>query len=118
TFCIEDNEFVYPDTLYNQTINPEAIGGGDGGPHPDPVSQGTGWLYSQFAAGTLPGYAYGVGRLASADLLQKAIWFLEEESGGAGETTRDNGSCQLLRPRSAPWPLPNSMVAIHTASPR
>ena len=52
----------------------------------DPISIGTAWLYSQFAAGTLSGYnyAYGAGRQSStsAGALQQAIWWLEGETGG------------------------------------
>jgi hypothetical protein len=62
------------------------VGGGVVGGDPlnlsgtgDPVSRGTGWLYSQFAQGTLPGYGYEADRLDSAAALQQAIWYLEDE---------------------------------------
>ena len=45
---------------------------------------GTGWLYSQFAQGTLAGYVFSgteAQREASANLLQQAIWWLEGEGG-------------------------------------
>lgn len=82
TFCIETDEFIsIPDTGYTATLSNTAIAGGSGGPDPDPLSVGTGWLYSQFAQGTLSGYNYGAGRTTSAALLQQAIWWLEEENG-------------------------------------
>lgn len=46
-----------------------------------PLTEGTAWLYSQFAAGTLAGYDYSntstLGRAYSALELQEAIWFLQ-----------------------------------------
>lgn len=82
TFCIESTsppEYIYTNTTYDAVMNTKAINGGVG-PVGDPLSQGTGWLYSQFAQGTLTGYDYAnstVGRHVSADQLQKAIWWLE-----------------------------------------
>ena len=45
------------------------------------ISVGAAYLYSQFAARTLPGYTYtnGSGRAASAVMLQQAFWYLEDE---------------------------------------
>jgi hypothetical protein len=84
TFCLEHGETVSPGTLYEVTINNSAVLGGVG-PAGDPLSQGTAWLYEQFASGTLAGYNYtpGAGRSTSAGDLQKAIWYLEGESGGS-----------------------------------
>ena len=85
TFCVEYNEEFTPGNTYNVGISQNAMYGGQpmGG---DPISIGTAWLYSQFAAGTLSGYnyVYGGGRQnsASAGALQQAIWWLEGESGG------------------------------------
>lgn len=83
TFCIETDEYIsIPSNGYNGTLNTAAVAGGtNNGPSPDPVSVGTGWLYSQFARGTLASYNYGAGRTTSAGLLQQAIWWLEQESG-------------------------------------
>jgi hypothetical protein len=83
TFCVEVQEHIYTNTDYKAEINHNAIYGGVV-PDGDPISVGTGWLYSQFARGTLAGYNYGVGRIGSADLLQKAIWYLENETGNPG----------------------------------
>lgn len=95
TFCIEHGETIggYASTYY-ATINTDAVFGGTG--TSDPLSRGTGYLYSQFAKGTLTGYSYGVGRSgttgSSADLLQQTIWWLEGEAGdpGSGNVFRNN----------------------------
>lgn len=79
TFCLEHNEYIELPHTYDATIDDKAINGGVGGPHPDPLSIGTEWLYYQFAKATLAGYDYGSGRASSADALQDAIWMLEEE---------------------------------------
>jgi hypothetical protein len=86
SFCLERSESIRSPVRY--VVNDEAVLGGnnahlpagsDGG---DVISQGTSWLYSQFAQGTLPGYSYaGATRFTSAALLQTAIWVLEDELG-------------------------------------
>jgi hypothetical protein len=82
TFCVEENEFIYRfDAIYDVEISGFAKNGGAGGLHPDPLSRGTAFLYSQFAQGLLTGYNYGAGRSTSAAALQEAIWWLEEETG-------------------------------------
>ena len=84
TFCIEHNEYFTPGRGYTWSISPNAMYGGQpsGG---DPISQGTAFLYSQFASGTwsLYNYTLGPGRVNSAHELQRAIWALENEDGGA-----------------------------------
>jgi hypothetical protein len=84
TFCIEETEYIYPNpTTAAAVFNDNAVYGGVG-PVGDPISVGTAWLYSEFAAGTLSGYAYygtSTARKASASELQNAIWYLEEEGG-------------------------------------
>lgn len=92
TFCIEYNEHINYGVTYTATISSGAISGGSGGgispitPYGsgtiDKISKGTAWLYSQFAAGTLAGYAYNTtlaARQQSSALLQNAIWRLEGE---------------------------------------
>lgn len=84
TFCLEGNENIggYANT-YNAVVNQNAVWG-NVGPVGDPLSVGTGWLYSQFAQGTLSGYAFGgtvAQRKASALNLQNTFWWLEGESG-------------------------------------
>lgn len=88
TFCIEYNEEFSPGTTYNVSISQSALWGGQQSAGGDPLSIGTAWLYSQFAAGTLSGYNYSYGnsvpnnRTDSAGALQQAIWWLEGEPNG------------------------------------
>ena len=86
TFCLEVGETISFGGIYNANLNSEAVNGGtDAGPHPDPVSEGTGYLYSEFAKGTLTGYNFGgtaAQRQASAASLQNAIWWLEDAPWG------------------------------------
>ncbi len=88
TFCLEENESFTPGKSYFTAINTGAVGGGVNLGHPgiipgfDPLSQGTAWLYSQFAKGSLASYNYtfGAGRIATAKELQQTIWWLEDET--------------------------------------
>jgi hypothetical protein len=84
TFCIEGLETIngFPAT-YNAVINNNAMYGGQA-PGGDPISKGTAYLYYEFLTGQLAvaGYNYTgtvAQRKASADLLQKAFWWLEGE---------------------------------------
>jgi hypothetical protein len=82
TFCLERNEYIYSPGSYKAVLNNGSMAGGVGGAihEIDPISKGTAWLYSQFAAGTLLGYNYTTtGRLESAAALQNTIWWLEDE---------------------------------------
>jgi hypothetical protein len=81
TFCTETAEEFYPGTPYPVTsIGNNALYAGTG--HAVPITLGVAYLYSQFAAGKLAGYdyTYGSGRVASAAVVQAAIWFLLGES--------------------------------------
>jgi len=84
TFCIETSEHIGFGNTYNANLNNEgAVNGGYAGGSPDPISQGTAWLYSQFAQGILGGYSYtgtAAERQASANALQQTIWWLENEN--------------------------------------
>jgi hypothetical protein len=84
TFCIEYTEEFIPGGTYAVSMSGNALYGHLGPPNGVPVTMGTAWLYSQFAAGTLSGYnyTYGSGRTASAGSLQQAIWYLQGENGG------------------------------------
>lgn len=89
TFCLEKDEFVTIPGFYNYAFSKEAYAGGNNTDSGDPISAGTAYLYYHFAKETLSGYNYtpGGGRVASAGVLQEAIWFLEKEitslSGGS-----------------------------------
>ena len=81
TFCIDEAESISLNGIYNAVINTDAVKGGSV-TGSDPLSLGTGYLYSQFAGGTLAGYAWsGEARKTSARDLQDALWYLE---GGGG----------------------------------
>ncbi|HSW38132.1 MAG TPA: VPDSG-CTERM sorting domain-containing protein [Acidobacteriota bacterium] len=82
TFCLEARESLSYGTTYDAVVNTAAVWGGVG-LSGDPLSIATGWLYSQFARGTLADYNFDItnaaARKVSAGLLQNAIWFLEDE---------------------------------------
>lgn len=112
TFCLElGTGFVgqsLPTNPLNYTITTNILNGGltivatpnQAAGTPEVVSEGTAWLYSQFANGTLTGYNYTdvaitgpgdttTGRGDSAAALQAAIWYLEGQvslanAGGTG----------------------------------
>ena len=83
TFCMESDEFFSYNSAYIVgDISTEARDGGSGGPSPDPLDAKTAYLFYHFTIGDLSGYDYGAGRAGSADGLQRAIWFIEQENGG------------------------------------
>ncbi len=99
TFCLERNEFIAFNTTFVATVGTAAESGGFGnGPglsndQADPLSPQTAWLYTQFANGTLDGYAYGdqdgqsnSAREGDADDLQMLIWWFENEVNPNGST--------------------------------
>ncbi|MDQ8200728.1 VPDSG-CTERM sorting domain-containing protein [Pelagicoccus enzymogenes] len=75
TFCIEKNEYFTPGSTYDVALNDGAISGGRNGAvnGKDIISEGTGWLYEQYAIGNFFSTVYNPYNL------QKAIWFLEDE---------------------------------------
>ena len=77
TFCLEFTE-VFNGHPYAYAISDAAVRGGE--TVSDPISVGTGYLYSLFATGTLPGYANDA---ASASALQAKFWQLEGEQPAA-----------------------------------
>jgi hypothetical protein len=85
TFCVETNEYINFNIPYKvANISEYAVRGGSGGGSPDPIDEKTAYLFYNFAMGTLTDYVYGSD--ASADALQKAIWFIEEENGGVNNS--------------------------------
>ena len=81
TFCLEYDEHISIPGTYDYTINNKAMGGGPGyTPNGDPISIGTAWLYSQFREGTLVEGGNAYDTASDQGNLQKAIWWLEEES--------------------------------------
>jgi hypothetical protein len=86
TFCVEMNEHIRFSRTFYVTFSDAAVNGGVDGQEPpgsnsDPLDDMTAYLYTQFITGSLDGYDYtaGDGRIASADALQYAIWYIEDE---------------------------------------
>ena len=104
TFCLELHEYMYTNTTFNAVKNTNAVKGGVLDPAGDPLSLGTGWLYSQFAAGTLDGYFVDpqfATRKAAAAALQNTIWWLEEEGvANPGNYFSNLVSAKFLNPRA------------------
>jgi hypothetical protein len=88
TFCLQRTEYVDYSTPFvvggvsSFAFSDDVAHGGDGFGH-DPLSSQTAWLYTQFRAGTLTGYNYldVITRWQSANDLQNAIWWFENELG-------------------------------------
>jgi hypothetical protein len=98
TFCIDGADYIYPyRAAYNAEVSRNAVRSTTG-PEGDPISVGTGWLYSQFASGNWAAnlsYNYSGGtyaRRGDADLLQKALWWLE----GQENITYSSGNKYML----------------------
>lgn len=90
TFCTERNEYIdFSSNFYVESIQMTADAGGVAGGPQDPVDARTAWLYYNFRQGTLANYTSGVvsdrssARVNSANALQNAVWFLEEEQNSA-----------------------------------
>lgn len=100
TFCIEKNEYFSNGGVYDVVLNDRAIGGGVSTPTPgyDIISQGTAFLYTQFATGMLSASYYGSSTNAAA--LQDLIWYLEGEQNSWGAGTYNS---LLLAQFGANW---------------
>jgi hypothetical protein len=84
TFCMEKDENIHANLTYDWELNDKAVDGGVGGPSPDPLDAMTAYLYTKFWEGTLSNYDYTPGvndRALSAEQLQNAIWYIEQEIG-------------------------------------
>lgn len=86
TFCLEPTEFFNSGSVYNYTVAKFAFGGGVDNHESAPaaagdlLSQGTSWLYTQYATGALGAATYNAAtRKAENLLLQKAFWYLEDD---------------------------------------
>ena len=113
TFCVEGNEHLPSGVLTNWTLGTASSAGGNGGGSPDPLSPQTAYLFSQFWNGDLSGYDYaplggtipGVNRRTSANDLQAAIWYLEDEWLGSAVSGPDGQhfGWNYLSPRAQGW---------------
>jgi hypothetical protein len=78
TFCVEESEEIAIPGLYDVLLSDQAIPGGRGASGGgDPISQGTAFLYSEFATG-MPEY-FSMKRRTAAEALQETIWWLEDD---------------------------------------
>jgi len=80
TFCLERNEGIELNVNYNADLGSKAIIG-SGGPHPDPISAATAYLYSHYLDGDLDTLVAGFDYSDADDVraLQIALWNLEDE---------------------------------------
>jgi len=76
SFCLEYSEYISLNSSYDAVLNTGAVFGSEGGF--DPLDPRTAYLYDKWLNGD---FAYND---TSADLLQKAIWYIEDE-GSHGE---------------------------------
>jgi len=89
TFCVEMNEHIRFNSTFYVKFSGAAVNGGVGGQYPpgsnsDPLDPMTAYLYTNFITNSLTGYDYttGAGRIDSANALQYAIWYIENEITG------------------------------------
>jgi len=81
TFCLEYSEHIQMNVKYYYKIATATTANND------PISLATAWLYNQFLNGSLAGYDYTPDTISksdhrdSANKLQQAIWWLEDEGG-------------------------------------
>lgn len=88
TFCVESDEHISFGTQYVvHDTSQYAIGGGSGGPDPDPISGATAYLYRLFRTHTVPTIA-GIDPYADVSIplatlyqnvMQNLIWKYEQE---------------------------------------
>jgi hypothetical protein len=78
TFCVEGNEFISWGGRYYAQLNTFAIGGGLGGPSPDPLGPEAAWLYAQYLDNLFP-TSLTVDSTTDAGKLQDAIRHFEQE---------------------------------------
>lgn len=82
TFCVQMTEYMdFSHVFEVRSISDHT----DDLPSGDPLDQRTAYLYTQFRNGSLSGYNYGIngsGDPTSANLLQNAIWYFEQENVG------------------------------------
>lgn len=98
TFCVEIDEYIYPQESVQLWVS-TAFVNGQPGSHAwrggantnlgDDLNVQTAYLYTQFATGNLPGYAYsgpvnGLTRSETAGVLQAVFWKYEGEIASLG----------------------------------
>lgn len=81
TYCVELNETVSDGGVYYVDVNTAAVGGGNGGGSPDPLSTYSAWLFQTLAP--------LVDSDIEADAVQYALWTLEDEGDFSGNVVGD-----------------------------
>jgi hypothetical protein len=113
TFCIEDTEYFSPGVTYSASLNNNALYGVVGHSPGTPVTLGTAWLYSQFAAGALStygyNYVYGSGRADAnnAGALQQALWYFQGEAVGVDNPWAELAKAALSGMGLSAWDAAN-----------
>lgn len=84
TYCIEAGEFFTPGSKYYYSLSLEAKYNATTSTT-DPISMATAWVFAAFATGNLKDGTtpYNPATQADQDALQKLLWYLEGEAGGA-----------------------------------
>ena len=77
TFCLECTEYINYDTKYDVLLSTAAIYNNGGSANSDPLDTRTAYLFTKYVTGGL-----GLRSDTLANDLQKAIWFIEDESAG------------------------------------
>lgn len=93
SFCLERDEYISFGLSYKvNDISSFAIAGGVNTDSNDQLDYRTAYLYTKFRAGTLSNYDYGTGelRVNSANSLQNAIWYIEQEISTGLDTQANN----------------------------
>jgi hypothetical protein len=98
SFCLEADEHVYKNEVYMAVVNDAAVEGGLGGGNPDPLSNATAWLYSNYLDNVL-----GSSNNTIARDYQMAIWFLEEEIGDLSKLSSNGQNLVSMAQANAGW---------------
>jgi hypothetical protein len=98
TFCLEAGEYLTLGNTYYVKLGTAAIEGGVPGGS-DPLSDASAWVYTQWLDVLAK-------TSTNADNVQKALWYLEGESGGDNNTLAEAAVAAV----AAGWKNPNIMV--------
>jgi len=99
TFCLEVGEYLTLGNTYYVKLGAAAIEGGVPGGS-DPLSDASAWVYTQWLD------VLDKTVVANADDVQRALWYLEGESGGDNNTLAKAAVAAV----TAGWKNPNIMV--------
>lgn len=92
TICMEWDEELIGENDFTATLNTAAINGGFGGGNPDPMSDQTAWIFTEYNNGNTFNIT-DVNRRAA--VVQEAIWSIEEELDWAHDYTETDGLIAL-----------------------